>query len=54
MPESAKKTISNNYGGFIKAELIAVNAGLMKFDLLLYCCMPGRYCLKFSFRRNNV
>lgn len=26
----------------------------MKFDLLLFCCMPGRYCLKFSFMRNNV
>ena len=40
MPESTKKTISNNYGGFIKAELFVVNAGVKKIDLL-YCCMPG-------------
>lgn len=38
MPESTKKTISNNYGGFIKAESFVVNAGLIVTDLF-YCCL---------------
>ena len=41
MPESTKKTISNNYGGFIKAESFVVNAGLIETDLF-YCCLRGR------------
>lgn len=41
-----QKTIGNNYGGFIKAELFVVNAGLIETGLF-YCCLRGQSCLMF-------
>lgn len=38
MPESTKKTISYNYGGFIKAELFVVNAGFIETGLFYFVC----------------
>lgn len=40
MPENGKYTISNNYGGFIKAELFVANAGFIEAGLF-YCCLRG-------------
>lgn len=50
MPESTKKTISYNYGGFIKAELFVVNAGFIETGLFYFVC-GGRVVWSFEKRK---